>query len=278
MEEYTNPTAETIDDGSDLFTDDTETTEEGLFDDYGEGTDEVSEEETEEASETNEPEPDPAPQTIVIKYNGEKKEITLEEAVTLAQKGMNYDKVVGERDALKHSKANHLIGEFARMNNMTTDQYIDFLQNHQKKMVIEAEAKTIREKHPDAPEDVIREMAEMRAAAKEKDAAADADREKAREEEERRKPWAELLREYPRIKRAEDLPEEVLAAINDGANPVEAMRRHELSAKDKEIAELKAKLEAKEKNQTNKKRAIGSTASDAHKGEKDAFLMGFDGF
>lgn len=282
MEEYTNLPEETeiVDDGSDLFLDgDDEPETEGVT---------VEEEEADaeggeggsEGSKTSEPEKPTGSQaqTITVKYNGETRELTVEEAVTLAQKGLDYDKVRGERDELRNGRANRIIGEYARENSMSVEQYLQFLEDGQKTKMLNREMDALSAKHPDAPEAVLREMAEMRIAAREKDAAAEAAEKKNREDSERQKPWADLLREFPEIRKAEDLPEDVLADIQSGLTPVDAMRRHQIKEKDREITELKAKLEAKEKNQTNKKRAIGSAASDAKTGEKDAFLMGLDGF
>ena len=282
MEEYTNLQAESeiIDDGSDLFLD--------VDDDLENEGDTVEEEEVneegsedgDEGGETSKPEKPEGSrgQTITVKYNGETKELTVEEAVTLAQKGLDYDKVRGERDELRNGRAHRILSEYARENNQSVEQYLQFLEDTQEAKVLKREMDTLAKKHPDAPDDVLREMAELKIEARKKETAAEAEAKKNREEAERQKPWADLLREYPEIKKAEDLPEDVVADIRSGLSPVDAMRRHQIKEKDKEIAELKAKLEAKEKNQTNKKRAIGSTASDAHKGEKDAFLMGFDGF
>ena len=47
-------------------------------------------------AEENSPETEEKPQTITIQYDGQTKELTLDEAVTLSQKGMNYDRM-GQR-------------------------------------------------------------------------------------------------------------------------------------------------------------------------------------
>lgn len=286
MEEYTNLTEPTeTESDSDLFTDDDD-----LFGDFVGDEDEREEEtetQTEEAGETSGGDPEAEPpkdrqQTLKIKYNGEEKEITLEEAVTLAQKGMNYDKVAAERDRLravpKNEKALEVIEEFARMNGMTADQYVEFLQNQQKRIVADREMNGIREKYPDAPEELLKEVAETRIESRRRQAAEKDAAQKTQAEEDARKPWADLLREYPEIKKAEDLPEDVVADIRSGLSPVDAMRRHQIKEKDKEIAALKARLEARETNEKNKKRSVGSAASTAANAEKDAFLSGFDGW
>ena len=70
-------------------------------------TDDSTEENTEEAEETHEDEADStqseeAKDFLNIRYNGEDKALTQDEAIMLAQKGMNYDKEKGKLDALEN--------------------------------------------------------------------------------------------------------------------------------------------------------------------------------
>lgn len=276
LEEYTNPeaTEEIDEDGSDLF-------DEGddLFEDDETAEDETAE--TEEDEQTSEPEtveqkkePDAAGK-IRVKYNGEDRELTMEEAVAYAQKGMNYDKVVAERDRLRPGeKALQVLGKFAEMNGMSVEQYTEFLEGQQKAVTVQREIESIRAKHPDVSDDLAREIAEMRAEARRKETE---EREAARrrsEEEANQKPWRDFVREYPEMKDITKLPEDVIKGIQDGLTPVEAMLRHERAERDKKIEELTAKLETKDKNRKNKEKAIGSAASSAGGGEKDPFLEG----
>jgi len=63
---------------------------------------EAFEEETyADETEETETETEPEPPKHKIKYNGEEKELTVDELVTYAQKGMNYDHVKTELDALR---------------------------------------------------------------------------------------------------------------------------------------------------------------------------------
>ena len=82
MEELTNQTVDSIEPTSDDF---------DWFDDVEVDTPDETTEQPEQTVEA------PAPTSFMtIKYNGEDKPLSQEEAITMAQTGMNYDKVFGE--------------------------------------------------------------------------------------------------------------------------------------------------------------------------------------
>ena len=70
-------------------------------------------------------------QTLTVKYNGESREISLEEAVVLAQKGMNYDHVVAERDS-KYKRELDVLERYAAMSGMSRDEYVRHLEAEEK--------------------------------------------------------------------------------------------------------------------------------------------------
>ncbi len=70
------------------------------------------------------------PQTITVKYNGEERQISLEEAVVLAQKGMNYDHVVAERDS-KYKRELDVLERYAAMSGMSRDEYVRRLEEEE---------------------------------------------------------------------------------------------------------------------------------------------------
>lgn len=276
MEEYTNPSGDYLD------TEEIEE-DESLFDDVTEDEDEPDEAEEQTSDEAEEgdegekePDADKPAQTLRVKYNGKEREITIEEAITLAQKGMNYDKVAEERDRLRgNEKATRVMENFAKLNNMTLDQYADFLETQQKTVSIQREMQDIQSKHPDVPDDLAREIAELRAETKRKEFAAQEEARQKEEEAAAQKPWLDFIREYPNMKDIKDLPEDVLDGIKDGLTPTEAMLRHERKEKEREIEELKKRLETQEKNKANKKKAVGSAASSAEGKSAEPFLEGF---
>lgn len=262
MEEYTNFS----DTGEDMFLDEAEATEETT-------SEEPEVEETQPEPETN---PESPAQTLKIKYNGKEQEITMEQAVELAQKGMNYDKVLNERNGLRvDARASELIHRLAEESGMDIEQYVGFVEDQQKSMTLQREIESIREKYPDMQDEAVKELANSRAAEKaRKREEAAAERKKASEEA-KQKPWIDFLREFPEYK--DELPNDVIAYIEKGSTPIEAMLRFKLDAGEQKIKELEDKLTSQEQNTKNKQKSVGSVESTAIKQAVDDFLAGFDG-
>lgn len=280
MEEYTNPSqaneAEEIMEDDDLFGDISEE-DDDLFSDA-----EPEEEAEAQKEQTSAPDaaekPDEKPQTMRIKYNGQEQEITLEQAAQLAQKGMNYDKVLNERNGLRvDARASELMRRLAEANGMDVEQYVGFVENQQKAVMLQKEAQNIRTKYPDMPDNAVQEMAEMRVNEKHKAAEESAAARRRSEEEARQKPWMDFLREFPEYKDGRELPRGVAEGIERGLTPVEAMLRHRQTEYEQRIKELETKLTTKEQNEKSRKASVGPAASTAATKVEDAFLSAFDG-
>ena len=141
MNEYTNQTPETTNETTDAF-------------DYFGVEEETTEPTSEEVTETAETETKAESETKIedflkIKYNGAEKSLTREEAIELAQKGMNYDKVLGERDNLTG-----IIDQYAKASNMTREQFIDFLKMNLANYEEGAEVENLRKSYPGASDDI----------------------------------------------------------------------------------------------------------------------------
>lgn len=280
MEEYTNPSqaneAEEIMEDDDLFGDISEE-DDDLFSDAEPEEEAEAQEEQTSAPDAAE-KPDEKPQTLRIKYNGQEQEITLEQAAELAQKGMNYDKVLNERNGLRvDARASELMRRLAEANGMDVEQYVGFVENQQKAVMLQKEAQNIRTKYPDMPDDAVQEMAEMRVNEKHKAAEESAAARRRSEEEARQKPWMDFLREFPEYKDGRELPRGVAEGIERGLTPVEAMLRHRQTEYEQRIKELETKLTTKEQNEKSRKASVGSAVSTAATKVEDAFLSAFDG-
>lgn len=275
MEEYTNSF-----DGSNLFVDTPEET-----------TEEVTEP-AEPTEPTTEPAPDPAAepvkdetaeeptdQTLRIVYNGSKKVLTHAEAVTLAQKGMNYDKVVESLNAQteKLNAQNDSLKElerWAKQAGMSTTEYVAHLQATRHTQMLRDEIRAIQTKYPDIPEDAAKEMAEARM----KDVEADEQRAAQQRQEELDKtaqePWDDFVKRFPDMDDISKIPAEVLSEIDTGIRPVEAMQRYQIRDFTKKIEELTTKVKQLEQNQKNKETALPSVSTTRKEEEIDPFLVG----
>lgn len=195
-----------------------------------------------------------------VKYNGKEQELTLQELIANAQKGMNYDHVVAERDRLKNSPELAEIDAQARALKMTRQQYITHLgETEARREVAELTENGMEQER-------AKELVALRRAAREKQAE---DQRMAAEKEAADKRTADLrafAAQYPGVKQ---FPPEVLEAIQGGRTPLEAYQTYEL-------AQVKAELEAVKKNQENKAKAVGSVRDGAAPQKKDSFLEGFD--
>lgn len=229
-------------------------------------------------AEESSPEPEEKPQTITIQYDGQTKELTLDEAVTLSQKGMNYDRMVQRyEDRLNNSRELQVLDFFGQMYGKTRDEYVDFLWQQREGAVAQQEAAALRNQYPDAPASMIEQMSKERAKAKTAELERVAAEKKQQDDDEKLKPWYEFAQAYPEeAKDLSKLPPEVLEAAKNGEHPISAMRAYQLKQAEEELTTLRQELEQAKKtetqNQKNRKSAIGSVGSTATAPPSDPFL------
>lgn len=273
MEEYTY-------DGSDMFIDEEpeapeETPEE----------DETPKEAAETTPEETQPEADQAqeqkadqPTSIRVKYKGEERELSPEDAVTYAQKGMNYDTVFKELQDAKAEAAElaPLIQEldyWAKQNGMERKEYVAFLRENRHTQMMQAEMSGIKSQYPELPDEVVKEMAELRCKGKEAETA------KIEEEQAQAKrnaelaPWQKFIEIYG-ITDAAQIPPDVMSDIEAGASPIEAMQKYEIAELKRQIEEAKTAQKIQEKHEQNKEAVLPSAATQARSEPEDSFLAG----
>ena len=208
--------------------------------------------------------------TLRVKYNGEEKDISLKEARTLAQKGLNYDHVAAERD--RNRVAFDFLKERAKSEGITVEQLIEKEREKTENQRLEAKMSEIRARDDDASEDTVKALARFELDAEK----AQKERESARALEEKNKAeiegWNRLFKEHPELATAEGgekVAKEVFDLINkEGYSPVEAyytVRNRELEAQNKMMSDASAA----------KKKSVGSLAGNQNSGEDD-FLAGFN--
>ena len=261
-----------LEDGSDLFTDE-QTSEKEVDAPEVQQEEEHEDEPQEDVNEKPEDTIGEDKPTLRIKYNGEEKDISMDEAVILAQKGMNYDHAL-ESLRKQHAEETGIIEHFAKQNNMSKEQYLNFLKQQQTVNVQQRHAAELKNQHPEWPRDVIDQMSKMMAENEKRDfERQEADR---REEERQRQmqPWREFSSKYPQYKDVKEIPKEVMDRVGNGETPIQAMQAYELSEKDKRIQELERKLEIEKNNKKNKEKAVGSAASTGAGDTSDPFLDG----
>lgn len=197
---------------------------------------------------------------LKLKYNGEEKEITTEEAITLAQKGMNYDHIKSELETIKNSEEAKILSELAKENGFKTSaEYLQSVRDQARQEKISKRA--VELENDGVPADHAKRMAELELAAPQASAQPDPS------------PFLDLFKKYPETqnwKGLEEFPKEVADAIKAGENPVVAYADYKVKQVLSEKERLAADLDAKQ-------RTTGSLTTQATETEPDVFRAGFWG-
>ena len=214
------------------------------------------------------------PKLWTLRHMDETKEVNEAEMVTLAQKGMDYDRIRAKYDEAK--PAMEMLAQFAKKAGVSTAEYITAIREQAKQAegMSEAEAKRA----------VDLEDREARVAVKEAEAN---ERETAKNnavsaqtaaEQRRAADIAEFQKTFPEAaKDPKSIPPEVWAEVKQGTSLVVAYSKHAVKvaneAKDAAVREASA---AKQ-NTKNAERSTGSMRSAGEESKsKDPFLKGWD--
>ena len=226
----------------------------------------------------------PAPTSFMtIKYNGQDKPLSQEEAITMAQKGMNYDKVFGELQGFKQHFRNadelNVLVEMANSAGLDVPQYLQRMQDFQNNAMVQNIAENLKEKYPDAPDGLIQEMAKNQFEKQTNDKRQmKIDTETAKQKADK----ANLLNQiqalesqYPDVD-INQLPDEVIAMAAQGETLLSAYRAYELKQLREQISNQTNEINALKKNHSNKQKSTGSLTGRGGNDEMDAFLDGFN--
>ena len=292
MDENTTMTTEGMEQTSDAFL-------EGWGDEAETGSvadqHETEEAETEQAAEQSEPEqqagsseeitqetpaenqeaqaqqtaPADVPKTWTLRHLDDQKVVGEQEMVTLAQKGLDYDRIREKYDEAK--PVMELFGRFARQNNMTIQDYTAYLRTQAMKAsgMSEAEAKRAVELEDREAAVAAKEEAEAeKQAASQRKADADARRNADIQEFQRAFPEA--------AKDPKSIPQEVWADVRGGMSLVTAYAKYQVKAANARAEEAQHNAAAAQQNRKNAERSAGSMKSaGADTKSKDPFLEGF---
>ena len=243
-----------------------EVTEEPAEEDVGaEGT---------EADQQAEPEAQEETDFLTLKYMGEEKKVGREEAVSLAQKGMNYDKIQGQLETAKErlkefeqvktdlAKRNDQVRwleELAKEQGVSLDDLIETTQvqvMHRKTgKDLEVCKGIVANQRKAAELEAARAQSE---AAKKTDSARDAD-------------ITAFMKAYPEISGdPKNVPQEVWDAVKNGESLLNAYRAYEVKQLKAQLEQQKAAAEAEKRKAENKSRSTGSQKTGGTK-QQDSF-------
>ena len=252
--------------------------DENLFDDIPEETTEGDEEtneindesvtdETDSTDESTTEETSETPFGLKIKYNGEEMNLDEEQARTLAQKGMNYDRFYEPIERL------------ARLNNMSVGDYLNRLNETQFQYEVSKEIDNLRNdpKYDNVSDEVLEEIATNRVnenISLRDQNYEDTQREQADAQQARVQRDIDLFfQEYPEFKNKgpEALDSKVFDYVKQGYTLLEAYNKW---SREQVNPQALAKEKANKLNEENKKKSLGNTTN-AGSVESDDFLNGF---
>lgn len=206
--------------------------------------------------------------TLQIEYMHQKREISREEAVQLAQKGMDYDRIREKWDDAKETVA--FIDEQAKAAGMDRKAFINYLRTEAKKSqgMSEEEAQRAVELENREAAVQLREAEEQQRVADEQAQQNAVDAEKERRDADFRR----FAAKYPDLK-VESITEaipDVWERVGKGESLVEIWQEHEINR-------LKTEQAAEEQNAKNAGRSTGSMASSGGEHQKkDPWDEGWD--
>lgn len=240
-------------------------TQEPGFEDF---TEQAAEDTTPADAPVETQEPVTQPLKIPVKYNHQDMELTVEEAAALAQKGMNYEKAVQRASEEAAQQARDAV--YAEMG----------LEWQGKPIKTEAEykqalqEKQLLEKYSSLDPELAQELIESRRFREElqKQQADQAEQKKQQASLNEFFDYFEEVNERKFDPNKDQLPQEVLDAVNNGQTLLSAYMKHQNK-------ELRNRLKIQIQNQANQKKApVGSvTAGGGIKSDpEDLFIKGFN--
>lgn len=224
-------------------------------------------------TETTEQKADAPEKTWTLRHMDETKNVGEAEMVTLAQKGMDYDRIRAKYDESK--PAMEILSIFAKQKGVSVADYVSFLRTEAKKAdgLSEAEARRSIELEDREAAVTAREaeQAAERQAAEQTNAAANAAAQR------RKADIDEFAREYPDVARNPDaIPKEVWDAVAAGSSLTVAYAKYTAKQAREEAERTRSAAQAAQQNVKNAARSTGSMQSAGQNaGGRDPFLEGW---
>lgn len=265
---------------SDLVSeDDGNQTEEETSEEVAEANEEEQEPSEEPEEPAGQPEAEPTKEQkeeelFDLKFNKEIRKVNRQEVTELAQKGLNHDRILEQRDHLQQENAELLkfkqdneaiIGLLDAAAQKSGTDRNTFLQSVRENAYVSQGLS-----RDAAHERVLREDAEQRLSRTEK---ADAEKQQAQQEQElaRQQDIERFLKLYKDVD-PNTIPKEVWDDVRNGETLVSAYGRYE----NRQLAESNRKLQesinALKQNEKNKQKSIGSAKTEGKETAKDPFL------
>jgi len=213
--------------------------------------------------------------TLKTKFNGEERELTEEEAREYAQKGMNYDKVLGRYNDLTSQ-----LEAIASSTGMDVNSFIGSLRDNQIEFEVSKEKEVLNKKYPDIEnKEVIEELARKNVMERLNTNYSKFVQQKevqlSNEEIKIKNDIARFRQEYPDLE-IDKLDKSVYDNVKKGYGLLEAYQKFKIDTMAKEKAEADKQAEIEKQNASNKARSLGDTSNVGGAKTKDYFMEGWD--
>lgn len=268
--------------------------EDGLFDDFveedfaEETNDETEESLTDEGTPTSNDTPiendsNSDEPFMTIKYNSEEKGLSKEEAITMAQKGMNYDKINTNYNNMKteFDAMKPIYDQFSKLaeeSGMDVGSYIESLQNMQKNYAISKEVEALKAQYPTTDtallEEIARKRVEDNARANAQLAQQNANNEQEARKNEIKRQLEVFEKRYPKVN-PQELDQRVYDLMDDGLTLLEAYQEVESEKRSVEAQKQQEKDNVDKHNQSNARKGLGNIGN-AENIDVDDFLSGLN--
>jgi hypothetical protein len=229
-------------------------------------TEEPKTEETKDADKPAEPEPEQKieeqDQFLELKHMDTVRKVNRDEAKVLAQKGLDYDRIRGERDAMQKDYAqlkkyenflNELKGDFPSIDAMMTD----------------TRARMLAEKEGISYADAVAKVGVMQQGAQPQQTQVQQGQPKVPAVD-------QFVQKYPGVK-AEEIPQAVWDEVKRTGDLVGAYENYQnTKVKDDKIARLEQEIETLKQNQKNAARSTGSATSSGKTSSKSLIQQLWD--
>lgn len=231
------------------------------------------EEEVEE-TEVEETEPTPTEDFLQIRYNGQDQSLTREQATTLAQKGMNYDKISQKLQDALNNPVLKIVESNAKKAGLSVEEYTNRLAQYQDSLSIQQIAKEFKTQNPDVSDAVATQYAsEVYKNRQAQSAREEAERAQQASQAEQDALVAEVKAFQSRFPDVdiENLPNEVIDDINMGTPLMEAYLTYENQ-------QLRNRLANSQTNARNRNNSVGKVSENTGKNTgDDPFIQGLLG-
>ena len=222
-----------------------------------------------------------------IVYNGQQMHLTKEQAIELAQKGQNYDKVMQRLQAAENSRERQLMQQLAQQSGQPYDQFLNSFGEQLRQSTIQVRAEQLMQSGVMDQATALRlaqaeiekeELLNQRNAEQQQRNQAQQQILQKQQAEQQKKAqftneFAELLKENPDFQTKyptfDMLPKAIQDAMRNGSGIKSAYQQVR-------IEELQNEIAAYKQNEKNKTMSPGSATGIGAK-EIDSFLLGFDG-